>query len=251
MRRKLVAGNWKMFGLKSDLGEVEAISAAAGANPDVDVALCVPFTLIAPAASVAGELPIGAQDLHEDDKGAHTGCISGAMLTEAGATLTIVGHSERRADQHETSHDAWAKAAAARRHGLKVILCCGETEAEHNAGRAERIVQSQIEKSLPEGAHGDWLTLAYEPRWAIGTGKTPTLDEIASIHAIARAKLRTMVGDAADGVRILYGGSVTGANAEAILSTENVDGALVGGASLSAEKFVPIIEAAARLSSPA
>jgi triosephosphate isomerase (TIM) len=129
-----------------------------------------------------------------------------------------------------------------------VILCCGETEAEHNAGRAERIVQSQIEKSLPDGADADWLTLAYEPRWAIGTGKTPSLDDIGSMHAIARAKLRTMVGGAADGIRILYGGSVTGANAEAILATENVDGALVGGASLTAEKFVPIIEAAARLS---
>ncbi|WP_404339486.1 triose-phosphate isomerase [Sphingomonas sp. MMS12-HWE2-04] len=248
MRRKLVAGNWKMFGLKTDLGEIEKIAAAAAANPQVDVALCVPFTLIAPAVAVAAGLPIGAQDLHEADKGPHTGCISGAMLAELGATLTIVGHSERRADQHETSHDAWAKAAAARRHGLKVILCCGETEAEHNAGRAERIVQSQIEKSLPDLAGPEWLTLAYEPRWAIGTGKTPSLEDIAAMHAIGRAKLRTMVGDAADGIRILYGGSVTGTNAEAILATDNVDGALVGGASLTAEKFVPIIEAAARVS---
>lgn len=250
MRRKLVAGNWKMYGLKAQLGEVEAIAAAAAANPQVDVALCVPFTLIAPAVAVAvaGALPIGAQDVHEADKGAHTGCISAEMLRECGATLTIVGHSERRADQHETSHDAWAKAAAARRHGLKVILCCGETEAERDAGRAERIVQSQIEKSLPDGAAPDWLTLAYEPRWAIGTGKTPTLEDIAAIHAIARAKLRMMVGDAADGIRILYGGSVTGANAGDILAVDNVDGALVGGASLTAEKFVPIIRAAASLS---
>lgn len=247
MRRKLVAGNWKMFGLRADLPQVAAIAEAGRANPGVDVALCVPFTLIAAAAEVAGAMPIGAQDVHEADKGAHTGCISAAMLTEAGATLTIVGHSERRGDQHETSHDAWAKAAAARRGGLKVILCCGETEAERDAGRAERIVQSQIEKSLPDGASGDWLTLAYEPRWAIGTGKTPTLDDIAAIHAIARAKLRMMVGDAADGIRILYGGSVTGANAAAILALDNVDGALVGGASLTAEKFVPIIEAAASL----
>jgi triosephosphate isomerase len=248
MRRKLVVGNWKMHGLQAQLGEIEAIAAAAAANPAVDVALCVPFTLITSAASVADGLPIGAQDVHEAEKGAHTGCISAEMLREAGATLTIVGHSERRADQHETSHDAWAKSAAARRRGLRVILCCGETEAEHDAGRAERIVQSQIEKSLPEGASADWLTLAYEPRWAIGTGKTPTLEEIASMHAIARAKLRGMVGEEAAGIRILYGGSVTGANAEAILATENVDGALVGGASLTAEKFVPIIEAAARVS---
>src|SRR5690606_20215728 len=152
------------------------------------------------AAGVAGGVPVGAQDLHENDKGAHTGCISGAMLVEAGASVVIVGHSERRGDQHETSPEAWAKAAAAHRHRLNVILCCGETEAERDAGRAERIVQSQIEKSLPEGASGDWLTIAYEPRWAIGTGKTPTLDDIAAIHAIARAKLRQMVGEAADGV---------------------------------------------------
>ncbi len=246
MRRKLIAGNWKMFGLNADLPEVAAIAAAARANPRVDVALCPPFTLIERAVAVAGGMPIGAQDVHESEKGAHTGCISAEMLVEAGATLTIVGHSERRADQHETSHDAWAKAAAAHRHGLKVILCCGETEAERDAGRAERIVQSQIEKSLPEDATPDWLTLAYEPRWAIGTGRTPTLDEIASIHAIARAKMRAMIGrEAAEGVRILYGGSVTGANAGAILATDNVDGALVGGASLTAAKFVPIIEAAA------
>lgn len=246
MRRKLVAGNWKMHGLKAQLGEIEAIAAAARAHPEVDVALCVPFTLIESAVRVAGAMPIGGQDVHEADQGAHTGCISAAMLKEIGAMLTIVGHSERRADQHETSHDAWAKAAAAHRHGLQVILCCGETEAEHNAGRAERIVQSQIEKSLPDGASPEWLTLAYEPRWAIGTGRTPTIDEIGSMHAIARAKLKMMVGDAAAGIRILYGGSVTGANAEAILRTDDVDGALVGGASLTAEKFVPIIEAAAR-----
>ncbi|RYY23830.1 MAG: triose-phosphate isomerase [Sphingomonadales bacterium] len=243
MRRKLVAGNWKMHGLKADLGEVRAIAAAV---PDsVDAALCVPFTLIAAAVEVAGSLPIGAQDVHENAKGAHTGCVSAAMLVDVGATIAIVGHSERRGDQHETSHDAFMKASAAHRAGLQVILCCGETEAERDAGRAERIVQSQIEKSLPDNASGDWLTLAYEPRWAIGTGKTPTLEDIAAIHAIARAKLRMMVGDAADGIRILYGGSVTGANAKDILAIDNVDGALVGGASLTAEKFVPIIEAAA------
>lgn len=247
MRRKLVAGNWKMHGLRAQLGEVEAIAAAAAANPGVDTLLCVPFTLISDAVRVAGAMPVGAQDVHEADQGAHTGCISAGMLVEAGAQLTIVGHSERRADQHETSHDAWAKAAAARRHGLGVILCCGETEAEHDAGRAERIVQSQIEKSLPDGASPDWLTVAYEPRWAIGTGKTPTLDEIASMHAILRAKLRGMIGASAAEMRILYGGSVTGANAGSILALDDVDGALVGGASLTAAKFVPIIEAAAQI----
>jgi triosephosphate isomerase len=166
------------------------------------------------------------------------------MLVEAGARFTIVGHSERRADQGETSQDAWAKADAAHRHGLGVILCVGETEAERDAGRAARVVQAQIEKSVPDAATGDWLTLAYEPRWAIGTGRTPTMEEIADVHAIARAKLRALVGDAADGIRILYGGSVTGANAGEILAVDNVDGALVGGASLTAAKFVPIIDAA-------
>lgn len=246
-RRKLVAGNWKMNGLGKDLSEVTAIGAAAAAYPGVDVALFPPFTLIERAVAVAPGLTIGGQDCHEADSGAHTGCVSAAMLAETGARTCIVGHSERRSDQHETSHDAWAKAAAARRHGLSVILCCGETEAERDAGRAERVVQAQIEKSVPEDADGSWFTLAYEPRWAIGTGRTPTPEEIASIHAIARAKLRMMVGDAADTIRILYGGSMTGANAATILAVENVDGGLIGGASLTAAKFVPIIEAAAAL----
>jgi triosephosphate isomerase len=247
MRRKLVAGNWKMNGSLAALSELDAIAAAATAAAGVDVAVAVPFTLIHPAALRAPALSIGAEDVHEADSGAHTGCVSAAMVREAGAVFTIAGHSERRADQGENSHDAWAKAAAAHRNGLSVILCCGETEAERNAGRAERVVQAQIEKSVPENATADWFTLAYEPRWAIGTGRTPTLDEIAAIHAIARAKLQMMIGDAAMGVRILYGGSVVGDNAGAILSTENVDGALVGGASLTAAKFLPIIEAAARL----
>jgi len=247
MRRKLVAGNWKMNGSRAALAELDAIAAAAAAAPGVDVEIAVPFTLIAAAADRAPALAIGAEDVHEADSGAHTGCVSAGMVKEAGARFTIVGHSERRADQHETSHDAWAKAAAARRQGLRVILCCGETEAERDADRAERVVQAQIEKSVPDNADGSWFTLAYEPRWAIGTGRTPTLDEIAAIHAIARAKLRMLIGDAAAGVRILYGGSVTGSNAAAILATANVDGALVGGASLTADKFVPIIEAAASI----
>lgn len=246
-RRKLVTGNWKMHGLRAQLKEIAAIEAAAAAHPHVDVALCVPTTLIAAAVDHAQTIRIGAQDVHENEHGPHTGCVSAAMLVEVGAQTVIVGHSERRADQNETSHDAWAKAAAARKQGMHVILCVGETEAERNAGRAERVVQAQIEKSVPEDAEGDWFTLSYEPRWAIGTGRTPTTEEIASIHAIARAKLRMMVGDAADRIRILYGGSVTGENAAKILAVENVDGALVGGASLTAEKFVPIIQAAAAI----
>ncbi len=246
-RRKLVAGNWKMNGSRASLGELDAIARAAAANPEIDVAVAIPATLIEPASTRVPGLAIGAEDVHANESGAHTGCLSAAMVREAGARFTIVGHSERRSDQHETSQDAWGKAAAAHKEGLSVILCCGETEAERDAGRAERVVQAQIEKSVPDNADGAWFTLAYEPRWAIGTGRTPTHDEIAAIHAIARAKLRMLVGDAAAGIRILYGGSVTGANAAAILGIDNVDGALVGGASLTADKFVPIIEAAGGL----
>lgn len=244
-RRKLIAGNWKMNGSRATLNELDAIAEAAVANDTVDVAVAVPFTLIAAAAERVPGLAIGAQDVHSNDSGAHTGCVSAAMVAEAGARFAIVGHSERRGDQGETSHDAWAKATAAHRAALSVILCVGETEAERDAGRAERIVQAQIEKSVPDNASADWFTLAYEPRWAIGSGRTPTLDEIAAIHAIARAKLRQQIGGEADRARILYGGSVTGDNAGAILSVPNVDGALVGGASLTAAKFVPIIAAGA------
>jgi len=243
--RKLIAGNWKMNGSMAALAELEAIAVAARADAGrVDVAVAVPATLIAPAVQRVPGLAIGAQDVHANDCGAHTGCVSAAMVREAGAAFTIVGHSERRGDQGETSQDVWAKAVAARRHGLGVILCVGETDAERDAGRAARVVQAQIEKSVPDDAAPDWFTLAYEPRWAIGTGRTPTMEEIAEVHAIARAKLRMLVGAAADGIRILYGGSVTAANAGQILGTPDVDGALVGGASLTAAKFVPIIEAA-------
>jgi triosephosphate isomerase len=245
MRRKLVAGNWKMHGLKGQLGEVQAIAAAAGAHPQVDVALCVPFTLIGSAVALGTALPIGAQDVHEKDSGAHTGCVSGPMLVEAGAALTIVGHSERRADQHETDAQVKAKAEAGRRAGLDVILCIGETLDERDAGRAEKVVTGQLAASLPEGASGDWLALAYEPVWAIGTGRTPTEDDVAAMHGAIRAKLRALVGAEADAIRILYGGSVNAANASALLGCADVDGALVGGASLTADKFVPIIAAGA------
>lgn len=246
MRRKLVAGNWKMHGLKADLGEVRAIAAAVPA--EVDAALCVPFTLIAGAVDAAGALPIGAQDVHEAAKGAHTGCISAAMLIEAGASLTIVGHSERRADQHETDAQVKAKAEAAHRAGLRAILCIGETLEERDAGRAEEVVTGQVAASLPDGASADWLALAYEPVWAIGTGRTPTEADVAAMHGAIRAKLRDLLGGEAERLQILYGGSVNGANAAALLGCADVDGALVGGASLTAEKFVPIIEAAASLS---
>jgi triosephosphate isomerase len=247
MRRKLVAGNWKMFGLRADLPEVSAIAAAARANSGVEVALCVPFTLIAAAVDAADGMPIGAQDVHEDEKGAHTGCISAAMLVEAGASLAIVGHSERRADQHESDAQVKAKAEAAHRAGLRAILCIGETLEERDAGRAEQVVTDQVAASLPEGASAAWLALAYEPVWAIGTGRTPTEGDVAAMHGAIRARLRELVGGEAERLQILYGGSVNGGNAVALLGCADVDGALVGGASLTAEKFVPIIEAAASL----
>ena len=172
MRRKLVAGNWKMNGSRSALAELTTIAAAADAASAVDVSIALPATLIAPAVALVPGFAIGGQDVHAAESGAHTGCLSASMLVEAGARFTIVGHSERRTDQGETSQDAWAKASAAHRHGLSVILCVGETDAERDAGRAARVVQAQIEKSVPDLANGDWLTIAYEPRWAIGTGRT-------------------------------------------------------------------------------
>lgn len=247
MRRKFVAGNWKMHGLKADLAEVKAIAAAL--SDQVDAALCVPFTLIVPAVDAAGDLAIGAQDVHAAEKGAHTGCISAAMLLECGAKLTIVGHSERRADQNESDADVKAKAEAAHKAGLNVILCVGETLEERDAGRAEEVVTAQIAASMPEGAAAGWLSIAYEPIWAIGTGRTPTEGDVAAMHGAIRAKLTALLGaEIAGGMRILYGGSVNGANAETLLAAGDVDGALVGGASLTAEKFVPIIEAAVKLS---
>lgn len=244
--RKLIAGNWKMNGGLPSLPQLVAIEAAAIAAPSVDVAVAMPATLIGPARAAAPALMIGAQDVHQQQSGAHTGCISAAMVKEAGAAFTLVGHSERRADQGETGHQIWAKAVAARRHGLSVILCVGETQGERDAGRAARIVQAQIEQSLPEGASSDWLSIAYEPCWAIGTGRTPTSAEIADIHGVIRHRLAALAGEEGARIRILYGGSVNGANAAEILAVPDVDGALVGGASLTAEKFAPIITAAVR-----
>lgn len=245
MRRKLIAGNWKMNGDLASLAELDAIAQAARANPGVDVAIAPPFTLIAPAVARAPDLSIGAQDVHQAAKGAHTGCVAAGMLVEAGARFAIVGHSERRADAHETDALVKAKAEAAHAGGLSAILCVGETEAERDAGRAATVVRAQIEGSLPDDAAGEWLSIAYEPVWAIGTGRVPTSADIAEIHRIARAVLTERLGDAAQGVRVLYGGSVTGDNAASILAVPDVDGALVGGASLTAAKFVPIIEAGA------
>jgi triosephosphate isomerase len=244
-RRKLIAGNWKMNGSLAALSELDAIAAAAAHHTILDVAICPPFTLIAAAASRAPMLMLGAQDCNMNAKGAHTGCISVQMLHEAGAHYVIVGHSERRAECHETDADVRAKAEACIAGGLVAIVCVGESEAERDAERAVDTVEQQLAGSIPSGATGANLVVAYEPRWAIGTGRTPQPHEISEIHATIRAALLTLIGEAATDVRILYGGSVTGQNAAELLAIANVDGVLVGGASLTAAQFVPIIEAAA------
>ncbi len=244
MRRKLVAGNWKMNGDLAALAELDAIAEAAGARADIDVAIALPATLIAPAAARVPSLSIGAEDVHAAYKGAHTGCISAAMIREAGATFSLVGHSERRADCGETDSEVKTKAEALRRHGLTAILCVGETLAERDAGRAVEVVTAQLAGSLPEGAAASWLSIAYEPVWAIGTGRTPTVADVAAMHGAIRVKLQSLIGDDAAAMRLLYGGSVTADNAHELLGAGDVDGALVGGASLTAAKFVPIIAAA-------
>ncbi len=249
MRRMLVAGNWKMNGDSAALAELDGIAAAAAAaTTSVGVAICPPFTLIERAVAKAGALPIGAQDCHAADKGAHTGCVSAPMLKEAGARLVIVGHSERRADQHETSEEVRAKAEAAIRHGLTAIVCVGETEAERDAGQTLAVVGGQLDGSIPPAGTGATLVVAYEPVWAIGTGRTPSVGDVAEVHAFIRARLATLLGAEGENVRILYGGSVKADNAAELLAVDDVDGALVGGASLTASQFVPIIEAAVALS---
>lgn len=243
-RRKLVVGNWKMNGLHAQLGEVEAIGALAAERPNVEVGLCLPATLIASASAVKGGAFVGAQDCHMQANGAHTGCLSAAMLAEAGASWTIVGHSERRQDQGETDADVAAKALAAKAAGLKVILCVGESLDVRDAGDAESVVSAQLLASLPEGAAADWLAIAYEPIWAIGTGRIPTMEAVASMHAALRAALTSRIGeDEANGMRILYGGSMNGDNAAELMAIEDVDGGLVGGASLTAAKFAAVIAA--------
>jgi len=245
MRRRLIAGNWKMNGSREALAELDGIAAAAGAAPDVDVAICPPFTLIERAAARVPSLPIGAQDCHAAPNGAHTGCVSAGMLVEAGEKLVIVGHSERRADQGETDAQVKAKAEAAIAAGLIAIVCVGETEAQRDAGEAETVVCTQLRGSVPV-AGGDVLVVAYEPVWAIGTGRIPSMTDVSAMHAAIRADLVDMLGaERAETVRILYGGSMNAGNAADLLAVPNVDGGLVGGASLTAAAFVPIIEAAA------
>lgn len=243
--KKLVAGNWKMYGLSSDLREVVEIAAASKAYPGVDVALCVPAILIERAARAAPGFTIGGQDVHEAEQGAHTGCISARMLLDAGAALTIIGHSERRDAQRESDAEVKAKAEAALGCGVAVILCVGESLEARQHGAAQSTVLRQLDGSLPEKIGDAGLAIAYEPIWAIGTGKIPTIGEIAEMHAAIRRSLTVRFGDAGERIRILYGGSVKASNAADIFAVPDVDGALVGGASLRAADFVPIIAAAA------
>lgn len=245
--KKYIVGNWKMNGSLADLAQIDAIDALAAANPGADVAVAPPFTLIAAATSRAKTLPIGAQDCHAAEKGAHTGCVSASMVKEAGAAFAIVGHSERRSDQHETSADVAAKAATLSAGGLGVILCIGESLDIREAGQAVSFVTDQLKDSLAGEIDPALLTIAYEPIWAIGTGRVAEVSDIAEMHKAIRTTLVETYGDAGNSVRIQYGGSVKGENAAEILATENVDGALVGGASLTAEAFGPIVEAAAKL----
>jgi len=235
-----------MHGLSSDLDEIRAIADQSAGYPEVDVALCVPAILIERAARAVPGFAIGGQDVHEATRGAHTGSTSALMLLDAGASLTIVGHSERREAQRETNAVVKAKAEAALACGLTVILCVGESLEIRRSGVAVEAVIAQLEGSLPRSLEGEAeLAIAYEPIWAIGTGQIPTSAEIAQIHAAIRGKLRERYSNEGEQVRILYGGSVKSSNAHEIFSIADVEGALVGGASLKASDFLPIVAAAA------
>ena len=245
--RPLIAGNWKMHGLRADLTEIELIAAAAAElQPDVDILVCPPATLIAVAARIAGgRIAIGGQDCHTEASGHHTGDISAEMLRDAGASAVIAGHSERRRDHGETNALVAAKASAARRAGLLAIVCVGETESQRADGDALSICGGQIVASVPIGMTEEaYLAIGYEPLWAIGSGRVPTSHEIVQMHAHIRKCLILQLGPHGKNIRILYGGSVNPADARAILALPGVSGALVGGASLKAVDFTAIIESA-------
>jgi triosephosphate isomerase len=244
--RTLLAGNWKMNGLKGALGEIRALGRAFADDPPLgDVLICPPATLIAEAsrAAAGSVIAIGGQDCHSQAAGAFTGDISAEMLRDAGATAVIVGHSERRQFHRESNEVVAAKARAAQRASLYAIVCLGETEAERLAGRAIDVVSVQLRESLPAEFGSNEAAVAYEPVWAIGTGRTPTTSEIQEMHAAIRAALRERGQDNVN-IRVLYGGSVKPENAMEILAIANVDGALVGGASLKAADFLRIVRAA-------
>ena len=239
--KKLAAGNWKMNGLTAALAELDAIAAR---DNGCDVLICPPATLITAAVAHSGEIAIGGQDCHAKDAGAHTGDISAAMLRDAGASHVILGHSERRTDHGETDPQVAAKAGAAYGAGLVAVICIGETEAERDGGQTLDVIAAQLAGSVPDAATAANTVIAYEPVWAIGTGRTPTNDQIAEVHALMRDRLAARFADGAD-FTLLYGGSVKPGNASEIFDIPHVNGALVGGASLKAADFGPIVDALA------
>jgi triosephosphate isomerase (TIM) len=249
--KPLIAGNWKMNGLKSSGAELNAMIEGAknGLGKSVDLLICPPSTLIMGLARVAegSKINIGAQDCHAQPSGAHTGDISADMIADAGGVAVIVGHSERRADHAESDARVREKAAAAMRAGLLAIVCIGETEAQKNAGQTIDVVLTQLGGSIPDNTDSSLLVIAYEPVWAIGTGRTPTVADVEQVHTAIRNGLIARFGDAGETVRILYGGSVKPSNAAELLHVANVNGALIGGASLKASDFLAIAAAAVSL----
>jgi len=242
----LVAGNWKMNGLRAGLRELDLLVEGLAQDPaDAEVMICPPATLVAEAAARVARtgIAIGGQDCHPLPGGAHTGDISAEMLADAGATAVIVGHSERRTDHGETDALVRAKAEAAWRAGLTAIICIGETEAERTSGLTLDVVGRQIAGSVPDAADGSTTVIAYEPVWAIGTGLTPTLEDVAEVHRFLRSQLKKRFGSTGAAIRLLYGGSVKPANAAELLAVEDVNGALVGGASLAAKEFLGVLAA--------
>jgi len=239
----LIAGNWKMNGLQGATSELRKIIAGVrDLEPATDILVCPPATLITSFAALARgtAVAIGAQDCHAAAAGAFTGDLSAEMLKDAGASAVIVGHSERRSLHHETDAEIRAKALAARRAGLLAVVCVGETHAEREAGHTIAVVGGQLAGSLPDGATVQTIAVAYEPVWAIGTGLTPSVGDIAQVHGFIREQLEGRYGGAARDMRILYGGSVKPGNAAELMGVANVDGALVGGASLNSEEFLAI-----------
>ncbi|MFZ0397563.1 MAG: triose-phosphate isomerase [Methyloceanibacter sp.] len=243
--RPLIAGNWKMHGLQSSEAELSRIIAGAGALTALDLMVCPPATLVATFAAAARGSPvaIGGQDCHAEASGAFTGDISAEMLKDAGASAVIVGHSERRTDHGETDAVVSQKAAAAHRAGLAAIICIGETGRERQDGATLDVVGRQLDGSLPPAATAANTIIAYEPVWAIGTGWTPTPEDVAAVHAFIRGRLGDELGGEGSAMRILYGGSVKPNNARELLTVPNVNGALVGGASLKATDFYAILSA--------
>ena len=244
MRRKLAAGNGKMNGTAADLAQIEEIC-AAHKDAGVDILICPPATLLSRLTdSAGGVIATGGQDCHANESGAHTGDIAAGMLADAGATYVILGHSERREDHEETDLDVREKAKAALAAGLKVVICVGESLEEREASNTLGIIAGQLAGSIPDAVTGETLVVAYEPIWAIGTGKIPTLDQIGEVHDFIRSRLEERFGAGVGrSTRLLYGGSVKPGNAAEIFAVSNVDGALVGGASLKAADFSPIIAA--------